>query len=337
MTLAEIAELIGARVHGDPSRIIEGLATLDSANSRQLSFFVNPRYLNALKTTQAGAVLVKAEQCENAPCDSLVCDNPYMAFAQLTAHFVSVPRVANGVHPTAVIDPSASLAEDVVVGARAVVGANVSVGSGTIIHPGVVIGANCYIGQACLLYPNVTLYHGVILGDRVTLHSGTVIGADGFGFAPSHQGWVKIHQLGGVVIGSDVEIGANTTVDRGALDDTRIGNGVIIDNQVQIAHNVVIGDGTAIAGCTGIAGSTTIGKGCTIAGGAAIAGHLTIADGVHITATTLVSKSLTEKNSYSSGTPLEKTAKWKKNAARFNQLDETVRRLHLLEKKLNDK
>lgn len=337
MTLAEIAELIGARVHGDPSKSIEGLATLASANGQQLSFFVNPRYLAALKSTRAGAVIVKPEQLNDTPCDALVCDNPYMAFAQLTAQFVTVPKVADGVHASAVVDPSASLAEGVVVGPRAVIGANVVVGVGTIIHPGVVIEAQCRLGAHCVLYPNVTLYHGVTLGDRVTLHSGTVIGADGFGFAPSRDGWVKIHQLGGVVIGSDVEIGANTTVDRGALDDTRIGNGVIIDNQVQIAHNVVIGDGTAIAGCTGIAGSTTIGKGCTIAGGAAIAGHLTIADGVHITATTLVSKSLTEKNSYSSGTPLEKTIKWKKNAARFNQLDDTVRRLNALEKKLNDK
>jgi UDP-3-O-[3-hydroxymyristoyl] glucosamine N-acyltransferase len=336
MTLAEIAAKIGARVHGDPSKVIEGLATLGSASGRQLSFFVNPRYLNALKSTAAGAVLVKPEHLDDAPCDALVCDSPYMAFATLTALFVAVPDVADGVHPSAVVDPSAELGDGVVVGPRAVIGANVVVGKGTIIHPGSVIEANCSLGEDCVLYANVTLYHNVRIGDRVTLHSGCVIGADGFGFAPSREGWVKIHQLGGVDIGNDVEIGANTTVDRGALDDTCIGNGVIIDNQVQIAHNVVIGDGTAIAGCTGIAGSTTIGKGCTIAGGAAIAGHLTIADGVHITATTLVSKSLNEKNSYSSGTALEKTAKWKKNAARFNQLDDTVRRLNALEKKLNN-
>jgi UDP-3-O-[3-hydroxymyristoyl] glucosamine N-acyltransferase len=337
MTLAEIAEKIGARVHGNPSKVIEGLATLGSANPHQLSFFVNPRYLTALKATSAGAVLVKAEHLSDAPCDALVCDNPYMAFAELTALFVDVPEVGDGVHPSAVVDSSAVLERDVKIGPRAVIGANVVIGKGSVIHPGVVVEANCQLGSECILYANVTLYHGVTLGDRVTLHSGCVIGADGFGFAPSAHGWVKIHQLGGVFIDDDVEIGANTTVDRGALDDTRIGRGVIIDNQVQIAHNVVIGEGTAIAGCTGIAGSTTIGKGCTIAGGAAIAGHLTIADGVHITATTLVSKSLTEKNSYSSGTPLEKTFKWKKNAARFNQLDETVRRLKALEKKLNAK
>jgi UDP-3-O-[3-hydroxymyristoyl] glucosamine N-acyltransferase len=336
MTLAEIAELIDARVHGDPSKAIEGLATLGSASSQHLSFFVNPRYLNELKSTCAGAVLIKAEHVGDAPCDALVCDNPYMAFAVMTSHFVDVPAVACGVHDSAVIDPSAELAAGVVVGARAVIGANVRVGEGTIIHPGTVIEANCSIGANCVIYANVTLYHSVIVGDRVVLHSGCVLGADGFGFAHGGDRWVKIHQLGGVVIGNDVEIGANTTVDRGALDDTRIGNNVIIDNQVQIAHNVVIGDGTAIAGCTGIAGSTTIGKHCTIAGGAAIAGHLNIADGVHITATTLVSKSLPEKNSYSSGTPLEKTSKWKKNAARFNQLDETVRRLNALEKKLSD-
>ncbi|MEY3018230.1 MAG: UDP-3-O-(3-hydroxymyristoyl)glucosamine N-acyltransferase [Pseudomonadota bacterium] len=336
MTLAEIAELIGARVHGDPSKVIEGLATLGSATSRHLSFFVNPRYLSELKSTRAGAVLIKADQLGDAPCDALICENPYLAFAMMTGHFVDVPTVTHAVHDSAIVDSTAVLAADVIVGARAVIGANVRVGEGTIIHPGAVIEANCSIGANCVIYANVTLYHGVVIGDRVTLHSGCVIGADGFGFAHSGDRWVKIHQLGGVVIGNDVEIGANTTVDRGALDDTRIGNQVIIDNQVQIAHNVVIGDGTAIAGCTGIAGSTTIGKHCTIAGGAAIAGHLTIADGVHITATTLVSKSLTEKNSYSSGTPLEKTSKWKKNAARFNQLDETVRRFNALEKKLAD-
>jgi len=336
MTLAEIAELIGASIKGDPNRPIAGLATLGSADVQHLSFFVNPRYLDDLKHTRAGAVLVKAEQAEQAPCDALICQHPYLAFAQLTSIFANVPKVAQGVHERACVSSSAVLGDGVVVGPNAVVGDNVHIGAGSIIHPGAIIEANSVLGEDCVIYANATLYHGVVIGDRVTLHAGVVIGADGFGFAPAKSGWTKIHQLGGVRIGNDVEIGANTTVDRGALDDTIIGNGVIIDNQVQIAHNVVIGDYTAIAGCSGVAGSTKIGSRCTIAGRVSIVGHITIADGVHITLGTYVTKSLTDVDSYSSGTPLEKTSQWKKNAARFGQLDKLVRRVSAIEKKFKD-
>jgi UDP-3-O-[3-hydroxymyristoyl] glucosamine N-acyltransferase len=332
MTLAEIAELIGATVVGDSNRIIESLATLGPASEYQLSFFVNPRYLSDLKSTRAGAVLVRQDQLEHAPCDALVCANPYHAFAVLTASFVDVPAVAQGIHPRAFVDPTAHIGEGTHIGANAVVGAHVVIGKSCVIHPGAVIEPYSVLGENCTIYSNVSIYHRVVIGDRVTLHSGVVIGADGFGFAPTQAGWTKIHQLGGVRIGNDVEIGANTTVDRGALDDTVIGNGVIIDNQVQIAHNVVIGDYTAMAGCSGVAGSTKIGSRCTIAGRVSIVGHLTIADGVHISAGTLVSKSLTEVDSYSSGTPLEKTVQWKKNAARFGQLDKMARRITALEK-----
>lgn len=336
MTLAEIAELLGASLQGDANRQITGLATLGSANEQSIAFFVNPRYLTDLKKTRAGAVLISAENVSHAPCDALVCQNPYHAFAELTAHFVSVPTVANGIHPSAFVASSAVLGSGVVVAANASIGDNVVIGDNTIIHSGVVVEANTSLGSDCRIYSNVSIYHGVKIGDRVTLHSGVVIGADGFGFAPSANGWKKIHQLGGVRVGNDVEVGANTTIDRGALDDTIIGNGVIIDNQVQIAHNVVIGDNTAIAGCTGIAGSTHIGSRCTIAGRVSIIGHLTIADGIHITAGTLVSKSLNTVDSYSSGTPLEKTVDWKKNAVRYSQLDKIARRLSALEKKIKD-
>ena len=321
MTLAEIAEKIGARVHGNPSKVIEGLATLGSANPHQLSFFVNPRYLTALKATSAGAVLVKAEHLSDAPCDALVCDNPYMSFAELTALFVDVPEVGDGVHPSAVVDSSAVLEGDVKIGPRAVIGANVVIGKGSVIHPGVVVEANCQLGSECILYANVTLYHGVTLGDRVTLHSGCVIGADGFGFAPSAHGWVKIHQLGGVFIDDDVEIGANTTVDRGALDDTRIGRGVIIDNQVHIAHNVTIGEGTAIAAKVGIAGSCNIGKRNMIGGMVGIVDHINTADDVIISATSTVNKDLKEPGTYTGIMPISKHSEWKRIALWITKLD----------------
>lgn len=336
MTLAELAELVGAKIVGDPHRSIESLATLGSATEKHLSFFVNPRYINDLKSTCAGAVLVREDQLTNVPCDALVCANPYHAFATLTSVFVDVPVVAEGVHSRASVDPTAVLGEGVQVGANAVIGAHVVIGKNSIIHPGAVIESHAVIGDDCIIYANVSIYHRVVLGDRVTLHSGVVVGADGFGFAPSNAGWTKIHQLGSVKIGCDVEVGANTTIDRGALDDTIIGNGVIIDNQVQIAHNVIIGDYTAIAGCSGVAGSTRIGSRCTIAGRVSIVGHIEIADGVHISAGTLVTKSLTEVDSYSSGTPLEKTTQWKKNAARFGQLDKMARRITALEKNQKD-
>ncbi len=265
--------------------------------------------------------------------NKLIVDNPYLSYALLTALFDPAPSVAVGVHESAVIDASAELGSDVCIGANVTIGAGVSIASGTQIGSGCQIGDHCQIGENSCLQANVTLYHGVSVGNRVTLHSGCVIGADGFGFAPSADGWVKIHQIGGVVIGDDVEIGACTTVDRGALDDTVIGRGVIIDNQVQIAHNVQIGENTAIAGCTGIAGSTQIGRNCTIAGAVSIVGHLTIADGVHISVNTLVNKSITQAGSYSSGTVASATKVWRRNAVRFGQLDQMAQRLSELEKR----
>ena len=205
-------------------------------------------------------------------------------------------------------------------------------GDNVVIGAGCAIGNDTVIGSATRLYANVTLYHGVTIGSETILHSGCVIGADGFGFAPTSDGWVKIHQLGGVIIGDRVEIGACSTVDRGALDDTVIADGVIIDNQVQIAHNVRVGENTAIAGCTGIAGSTVIGRNCTIAGAVCIAGHLTIADGVHISAVTFINKSISEAGSYSSGTLAAPTSVWKRNAIRFGQLDRMASRLTAVEK-----
>jgi UDP-3-O-[3-hydroxymyristoyl] glucosamine N-acyltransferase len=241
-----------------------------------------------------------------------------------------------GIHPSAVIDPSARIAASATVGAYCVIGADVVIGENTVLGAHCVVGAGCIIGARSFFHANVTLYHHVVLGNNVVIHGGAVIGADGFGFAPDGQRWQKIHQLGGVVIGDNVDIGANTCIDRGALDDTVIGNNVIIDNLVQIAHNVKIGNGTAIAACVGIAGSTEIGQHCTIAGAVGIVGHLRIADRVHITAKSLVTGSISKSGSYSSGTALTETKAWRKNAVRFSQLDALFQRVRALENHRND-
>ncbi len=334
-TLQQLADRIDARLEGDGECSISGLNTLQVAQSGELSFLANPAYRRYLADTQASAVILKADVAQEYDGNKLIVDNPYLSYAHLTALFDPAPRVAVGVHESADIDSSAELGADVCIGANVTIGAGVAIASGTQIGSGSQIGDHCQIGENSCLQANVTLYHGVSVGNRVTLHSGCVIGADGFGFAPSAEGWVKIHQIGGVVIEDDVEIGACTTVDRGALDDTVIGRGVIIDNQVQIAHNVQIGENTAIAGCTGIAGSTQIGRNCTIAGDVSIVGHLTIADGVHISVNTLVNKSITQAGSYSSGTVASPTKAWRRNAVRFGQLDQIAKRLSELEKSVS--
>ncbi|MAZ88467.1 MAG: UDP-3-O-(3-hydroxymyristoyl)glucosamine N-acyltransferase [Cellvibrionaceae bacterium] len=333
-TLKQLADHIDARLEGDGECSINGLNTLQTAQSGELSFLANPAYRRYLADTQAAAVVLRENVADEYAGNKLIVDNPYLSYARLTALFDPAPRVTVGVHESAVVDPSAELASDVCIGANVTIGAGVIIGSGTQIGPGSQIGDHCQIGENSCLQANVTLYHGVSVGNRVTLHSGCVIGADGFGFAPSAEGWVKIHQVGGVVIGDDVEIGACTTVDRGALDDTVIGRGVIIDNQVQIAHNVQIGENTAIAGCTGIAGSTRIGRNCTIAGAVSIVGHLTIADGVHISVNTLVNKSISQAGSYSSGVVASPTKVWRRNAVRFGQLDQIAQRLSELERRV---
>ncbi len=335
-TLRALADLIGATLVGDENCEIVRLNTLQNASSGELAFLANPAYQKHLSRTSASAVLLKPELAEAFNGNKLLLENPYLGYARLTACFNPVPPASAGIHPTASVDPTAHLGAGVSVGANAVIEAGAELADQVIIGAGCVVGSGSRIGSGSRLQANVTIYHGVVIGSDCILHSGCVIGADGFGFAPSREGWVKVHQLGGVVIGDRVEIGACSTVDRGALDDTVIADGVIIDNQVQVAHNVKIGENTAIAGCTGIAGSTTIGRNCTIAGAASISGHLSISDGVHISATTLVNKSITEPGSYSSGTVADATKSWRRNAVRFAQLDKMAGRLAALEKALAD-
>ena len=331
-TLGELAAFLGAELRGDPSLSVTGIAPLGRASASQLSFLASARYLGQLQQTRAAAVILRPDQAERCPVACLLADNPYLAFARATALFVAETPVEAGVHPSATVSAQARLAPGVSVGANVVIDAGADIG------PNVVLGANCVIGERCRigagtrLHASVVLYRDVTIGEHCTLHANAVLGADGFGFAPSPEGWQKIHQLGGVRIGNRVEIGACTTIDRGALEDTVVEDGAIIDNLVQIAHNCHIGKNTAIAGCTGLAGSTIIGANCTLAGGVGVVGHVEICDNVHITGMTMVTKSITEPGSYSSGTPMASTRDWKRSAVRFAQLDSIQKRLAGLEK-----
>jgi len=335
ITLADIAEKIGAELQGGQGDVeITGLNTLEGAQTGEISFLANKSYQKQLLSTAASAVILHPDMAGDSPVPVLTMANPYAGFAKVSQIFNNLPAQSEGIHPSAVIAASAEIADGVSIAANVVIGEHAVIGAGTRIGPGTVISDHSVLGSSCILHANVTIYHDVTIGDECILHAGCVLGADGFGFAPDKGEWVKIIQLGGVRIGNKVEIGANTTIDRGALGDTIIGNGVILDNQIMIAHNVEIGDGCAIAATSGVAGSTKIGKHCTIAGGVGIAGHLTLTDGVHITAMTLVSKSITEPGAYSSGTAMMPAADWRKSATRFRQLDAMAKRLTKLEKSL---
>jgi UDP-3-O-[3-hydroxymyristoyl] glucosamine N-acyltransferase len=330
--LGQLAEFLGATLRGPADKEITGLATLQEASHDQVSFLANPQYRKFLASTHAAAVLLKPADAEGYAGDALLIADPYLAYARISHLFDPKPKAAAGIHPTAVV------AQDAVVDPAASVGAFAVIESGARIAAGVTIGAHCFIGARSIigeggwLAPRVTLYHDVRIGQRVVIQSGAVLGGEGFGFANEKGVWQKIAQIGGVTIGDDVEIGVNTAIDRGAMDDTRIGNGVKLDNQIQIAHNVQVGDHTAMAACVGISGSARIGKHCMLAGGVGLVGHIDICDGVFITGMTMVTRSITEPGSYSSGTAMQPAAEWRKSAARIRQLDDMARRLQQLEK-----
>jgi len=330
-TLETIAQRIAGTVQGQPDYVIEGLATLKSAQAQQLSFLANPLYRPALATTQAGAVLLRAEDAQDYQGQAIIVANPYAAYAQLTHYFDRTPKGLVGIHAQAVVSDSAHIDPTASIAACVVIADEVIIGAGTIIEAGAIIGARVQIGKNCRIRANAVIHHDCILGDRVTIHSGAVIGDDGFGFAP-HQGrWHKIAQIGRVVLHNDVDIGCNTTIDRGALDDTVIYEGAIIDNQVQIAHNVEIGAHTAIAACCGISGSSKIGAYCVLAGGVGLVGHIELCDKVQVTGMTMITKSITKAGSYSSGTAFDSTENWKKMAVRLKKIDEMAKRLRELE------
>ena len=332
-TLGELAVRHGLELRGDPDVRVARVGTLQQAGPDAVSFLANPRYRKYLATTRAGAVVLEAALAEQCATSVLVSANPYAAYARIAADLHPAPQFEPGIRAGAVVDPTAEVAADACVAPGAVVEAGAHVGAGAFVGPNSVVGAGARLGPGSRLVANVTLCHGVRLGARVLVHPGAVIGADGFGLAREREGWIKVPQLGSVVIGDDVEIGANTTIDRGAIDDTVIEEGVKLDNQIQVAHNVRIGAHTVIAGCTGISGSTTIGRNCMIAGKVGIAGHLEIADGTVITGLSLVSRSIRKPGVYSGALPFDDAASWRRNAARFRHLDGLAKRLAVLERR----
>lgn len=331
-SLGELAQKLGLDFSGDAARTLTGLATLESAGPGDLAFLANRRYVDQLGGTAAGAVIVPPDMAEKCPVDYLTAEDPYLCYARVSALFDRSPRPVAGVHPAAVVAADASVDATASIGPQAVIESGAQIAAHAVIGAGVYVGHGSRVGAHSRIFPNAVLYHGVIVGEHCTIQSQAVLGGEGFGFAPTGGGWEKIHQLGGVTLGDRVEVGACTTIDRGAIDDTVIEDGAIIDNLVQIAHNCRIGKNTAIAGCTGLAGSTIIGANCTLAGGVGVVGHVEICDHVHITGMTMVTKSITEPGSYSSGTPMSTTRDWKRSAVRFAQLDSIQRRLASLEK-----
>ena len=332
--LEDIVTRFGGSVLGNAAVSINQIATLDSANADQIAFLANSKYRAQLDTTRAGAVILSLADADATIIPRIVCDNPYAYFAKLSALLNPLPRAVAGIHPSAIVAKSANISSGAQIDAHVVIGEGAQIGDHCVIMAGCNIGAGVVIGERALLYPRVVIYHDCVLGNNVIAHSGVVIGADGFGIAMEEGRWLKIPQIGRVVIGNDVEIGANTTIDRGALDDTVIEDDVKLDNQIQIAHNVRVGAHTAIAGCVGIAGSTTIGRYCRIGGSAGILGHLQVADYVEISSFTLVGKSIKERGSYCGIFPFSTTRAWRKNAAQVRHLDELADRVKQLERQI---
>jgi UDP-3-O-[3-hydroxymyristoyl] glucosamine N-acyltransferase len=335
--LGKLVESLGGELIGDPGLTITGIAPLDAAGPSHITFLSNPKLRAQAASTGAAALILSRAEHEKLPSYAgarLIAENPYAYFARAAQFFaaLSAPHDVPGIHPSAVVDPSAQIAATACIGPGTTIEAGAQVGEYCVIGAGSFIGRNARVGAHTLFHPKVTFLADCQIGERGIIQSGAVIGGDGFGFANDKGHWIKIPQTGGVRIGADVEIGANTTIDRGALDHTIIEDGVKLDNQIQIAHNCVIGAHTAMAGCVGVAGSAKIGKHCTFGGAAMILGHLTIADNVHISSGSLVSRSISEPGQYTGFYPLAKNADWEKTAAVVRQLDAMRDRVRELEK-----
>ena len=333
-SLKELIAALGGEVAGDSTVRVQRVGTLENAGIHSITFLTHDRFLHQLPHTQASAVILSPAHKNATALPRIICSNPYAYFARVSALLNPAERLEPGVHPSASIAVSALLGANVSIGPNTVLGRNVRLGEGVVIGANCVVGDDTRIGDETTLFPNVTIYHDCRIGARCILHAGAVIGADGFGIAPEDGRWVKVPQVGRVVVGDDVEIGANTAIDRGAIDDTVIEDGVKLDNLIQIAHNVHVGAHTAIAACTGIAGSVHIGRRCRIAGAVGIAGHLSIADDVEISAKTLITKSITEPGTYSGGYPFELNHTWRRNAVQIRHLDALVKTVKQLEKRL---
>ncbi len=341
LRLNEIVARLGGELKGDGARVVRQVSTLAGAGADEITFLANPRYRDQLCVTRAGAVILDANAVSVCPTDCIVTADPYGYYARVAQWLNPPEAVLPGIHPTASV--KSALPASTCVEAGSSIGSGVCIGENVRIGPGCVIGDGVEIGADTLLHANVTIYARCVLGARVIIHSGAVIGADGFGFAREKDAtlglgggrWVKIPQIGRVLIGDDVEIGANTTIDRGALDDTVIEEGVKLDNQIQVAHNVRIGAYSALAGCVGIAGSARIGRNCTIGGAAMILGHLEIADGVHVSTNTLVTKSIKKPGAYTGWIPFQEHSEWAKNFARLRHLDAMNDKIRSLEARLS--
>ncbi|MDH5734716.1 MAG: UDP-3-O-(3-hydroxymyristoyl)glucosamine N-acyltransferase [Gammaproteobacteria bacterium] len=331
-TLAKLAEKVGGRIVGNGDCVISRVASIENAGPGAICFIYSSKFSKFLEDTNAEAVILTPELAVDAKVPALIVDKPRAAFAHITALLYPHYKPDAAIHPSAVIDASAQIADSAYIGANVVIEAGARIGEGVYLGPGCVIGRDSVCLANAYLHANVTIYYGCSIGMNTIIHSGTVIGADGFGFEHDGKEWVKIHQVGGVRIGNNVEIGACSTVDRGAVSDTIIEDGVKLDNHIQIAHGVKVGENTIMSNGVGVAGSTTIGKNCMVGGMTGIRDNIEITDNVMITAMSLVSKSLTKPGSYSSNTPIDDTATWRKNTARFRQLDEIARRVTQLER-----
>jgi UDP-3-O-[3-hydroxymyristoyl] glucosamine N-acyltransferase len=332
LRLGDIAEQIEAKLRGHPDARIMRLATLSGAGSDDISFLANPGYIHDLAQSRAGAVILAEQHADRFSGNCLISEQPYVSWARVASLLHPAPRSTPGVHASAVVDPSSTIANSAQVGAQVSIGADCRIGDHVIIGPGCVIDDGVEIGANAHLVARVYLGRNTRLGERILIHPGAVIGADGFGLALDRDHWIKVPQVGAVRIGDDCEIGANTTIDRGAIEDTVLEEDVRLDNQVQVAHNVRIGAHTAIAGCVGIAGSTTIGRYCMIAGASGIGGHLQICDKVVITAMSTVLESIDQPGHYGSGIPSRPHVAWKRILVRLGQLDDWAKRLARLEK-----
>ncbi|MGI9237900.1 MAG: UDP-3-O-(3-hydroxymyristoyl)glucosamine N-acyltransferase [Woeseiaceae bacterium] len=332
ISLGALATQFGCELIGDPDIVVEGVASLSGATPDSLSFLSNPALKEQLSATQAAAVIMRSADAESSPVAAILHDDPYACYARMAAVVCPAPSYDPGIHASAVVDPSAIVAASAHIAAHVVIGERSEIGANVYIGPGTVIGPDCSIGEDCRLLANVTLARNVAIGARGVFHPGVVLGADGFGNAMTPEGWIKVPQLGGVRIGDDVEIGANSTVDCGALDHTVIENGVRIDNLCMIAHNVQVGAHTALAGMVGIAGSTTIGKRCLFAGKAGAVGHISVCDDVIVAARTFLSKDITEPGTYAASFPAHEAKIWAKQLARFRRLGALIDRVRKLEK-----
>lgn len=334
VSLGELAVRFGCELRGDPATLVESVATLSNAHARAVTFLANPKYRQQLAGTKAGVVVIDSRSADASPVPVLICENPYLTYARIATVLHPLPSLPAGIHPTASVAADASVDPSAHIGAFVVIGSRSAIGARAIIGPHCVIDEDVRVGEDVRLTARVTLCRNVVIGARVVAQPGAVIGGDGFGFAPDRGTWLKVPQVGSVNVGPDVEIGANTTIDRGAIEDTVIAEGVKLDNQIQIGHNVRIGAHTAIAACVGISGSVTIGKRCMIGGAVGISGHLSITDDVMVTGLSMVTHSIQQPGVYSSGIPVEDARAWRRTVARLKRLDSLVKRLTALERTL---